>query len=127
MTMKVLKWVGALACAYVIVVLLKHSLTTNDYHANILTYLIQRLEWGPRPVDESAGRVYLLLDLGWLYEWRPQPGSLYGRSHAGRLHWAAGAGISFPSRAGDLRLDYAVPGGAGFAQGRIHFGYVSRF
>lgn len=88
--------------------------------------LTWRTEVGPRPAA-GAARLYLLFDCGWLCEWRPHADGLYGRMAGGRFLWSAGAGLQAPSRAGDLRLDYAVPEGERLWQGRLHFGLVSHF
>ena len=89
--------------------------------------LTWRTELGPRPARGSTTRLYLLLDLGWLCEWRSSADGLYGRRAGSRFLWSAGGGLQAPSRAGDLRLDYAVAAGARLWQGRLHFGLVSRF
>jgi len=90
-------------------------------------YVIQRAEIGPRPPAGSETRFYALLDLGWLREWRGRAEDLYGGEGGNRLLWAAGVGVRAPSRLGEIRLDYAVPGGEPIWRGRIHFGVVGRF
>jgi hypothetical protein len=92
-----------------------------------IRYFVQRVEVGPRPRAPDAARVYALFDVGWWRQWQAQPDGPYGRAAGNRLRWAAGVGFEVPSRAGNLRLDYAVPDGAPLTRGRIHFGVVSRF
>ncbi len=89
-------------------------------------YLIQRTELGPRP-SAAGARFYALCDVAWIREWLPSPSGLYGGGAGNRFLWSAGLGVEAPSRAGNLRLDYAVPGGEPIWKGRIHFGLVSRF
>ncbi|MCK4305129.1 MAG: hypothetical protein KAY24_12905 [Candidatus Eisenbacteria sp.] len=90
-------------------------------------YMLQRAEIGPRPVSERAARFYLLLDMAWYQEATVSREGLHCRKGGDRYLWATGAGVCVPSRAGDLRLDYAIPGGKSVSRGRIHFELVSRF
>ncbi len=88
--------------------------------------LVQRAELGPA-ASPAGTRLYVLLDVGWLREWRPGPAGVFGAGAGDVFRWAAGLGLQAPARAGDLRLDYAVPGGEPVWKGRIHFGLISRF
>jgi hypothetical protein len=88
--------------------------------------LVQRVEVGPLP-SRTGARIYALVDVGWLREWRPDASGIFGVGADDLFRWSAGVGLQAPSRAGDLRLDYAVPGGEPVWQGRIHFGVLNRF
>jgi hypothetical protein len=84
-------------------------------------YLIDRLEIGPW-LGPRGGRLYFLLDAGWLDHWNPSGSGLYGVIGERRFHWATGLGLQATSRAGLVTLEYAVPGGESLWSGRLHFG-----
>jgi len=90
-------------------------------------YLLLRNEIGLRPATRPGPRFYLLCDVAWIRGWKSRTGSRYGYPIPSAWEWSAGIGLEVPTAAGDVGLDYAVPGGAGLSQGRIHFGLTSRF
>jgi hypothetical protein len=87
---------------------------------------LQRLSAGPR-LGARGGWAYLLLDGGWLREWEAGGTGLRGAPGRRRFAWAAGIGLQTPSRAGRVRLEYAVPGGESLLRGRLHFGVRGAF
>lgn len=91
-----------------------------------LRFALQRAELGPR-LDEWGARLYLLWDLCWVEEWWPAADGVLGVAGGERVAWSAGLGARLPSRAGALRLDYAVPRGGTVGRGRLHFSLESRF
>jgi hypothetical protein len=90
------------------------------------TFVLQRTEVGRR-LDRLGARAYLLADFGWIEPWRAGPNGLTGAAGGWREHTAVGAGLQLPSRAGWIRLEFAVPGGAGLGRGRIHLGLEGAF
>ncbi len=90
-------------------------------------YLLTRLELGPRPDTRGGSRFYSFIDAIIFREWVAGSGGLYGVAVKKRSLWAAGLGLQTLSRAGYIRLDYAVPEGEPIWRGRIHFGLESRF
>jgi len=88
--------------------------------------VVQRVEVGPA-ASPAGTRFYVLLDLGWWREWRQSHAGIFGTGAGNVFRWSAGLGLRTPARAGDLYLDYAVPGGEPVWRGRLHFGLVSRF
>ncbi len=89
-------------------------------------YVIQRLAGGPR-IDREGTWAYLLFDAGWLRDWDPTSGGLRGVAGSRRLVWATGLGLQAPSRAGRVRIEYAVPGGEAILRGRLHLGVSGAF
>ncbi|MBD3237479.1 MAG: hypothetical protein GF330_12305, partial [Candidatus Eisenbacteria bacterium] len=97
-----------------------------DGELRAVRYLLQRAELGPR-LGMPGARLYLLADVCWLEEWSAAVDGIYGAAGEARLVWSYGAGLRMPSRAGAIRLDYAVPRGGSLGAGRLHFGLESRF
>lgn len=96
----------------------------GEYFAR--SYLLERTEIGRR-LDRAGARAYLLADFGWIEVWEPSATGIYGVAGAKRFRSALGAGLDLPSRAGRIRLEFAVPRGAGLGQGRIHLALDSDF
>jgi hypothetical protein len=96
----------------------------GEYRA--LAYLVQHVEVGPW-LDNRGSRAYLLFDAGWLEEWKPRDDGIYGSGGPRPFLWSVGVGLRMPTRGGNLRFDYAVPGGNSIWQGRLHFGLAGRF
>jgi hypothetical protein len=90
------------------------------------SFVLQRTEVGRR-LDRRGARTYLLADAGWIEEWQPAAGGLYGLAGRRRFLSAIGAGLQLPSSAGWVRLEFAVPRGAGLGQARIHLGLDGAF
>jgi hypothetical protein len=88
-------------------------------------YLLSSIEIGPRPGGGS--RIYGFVDMALFRQWRQFEGSLYGLADRDSRLFAYGVGVETPSKAGMVKLDYAVPEGASVWRGRIHFGLDSRF
>lgn len=89
-------------------------------------FLLQRSELGRR-LDRAGARAYLLADFGWIEVWEASASGVYGTAGPRRFLGAWGAGLDLPSRAGRIRLEFAVPHGAGLGRGRIHLGLDSAF
>lgn len=97
----------------------------GEYFAR--SFLLQRTEIGRR-LDRAGARAYLLGDLGWIEAWEASASGIYGTSGGPRLFRSAlGVGLDLPSRAGRIRLEFAVPSGVGLARGRVHLGLDSAF
>jgi hypothetical protein len=92
----------------------------------VRSFVLQRTELGRR-LDRLGARAYLLADIGWFEPWRAGPNGLTGGAAGWRVLSAVGLGLQLPSRAGWVRLEFAVPGGAGLGQGRIHLGLEGAF
>ncbi len=89
-------------------------------------FALGRFELGPR-LDVQGARVYALCDIGWFDLWQPVGSGLHGVRGPAESRWSAGAGLQIPTRAGRMRLEYAVPGGEALGRGRLHFWITGMF
>lgn len=79
-------------------------------------YLALQLEAGPAV---QGGRFYAFFDVAWWRSFQPPPRDFD--------LWGAGIGLSSMTAARTIRLDFALPRGGGFSDGRIHLLLETRF
>jgi hypothetical protein len=81
-------------------------------------YGVAQIEVGV-PLAASRGRAYLFTDAAWFRQ-LAAPGT-----QETRIGW--GAGLTSEQSGRSVSLDFGIPGGSGFREGRLHFRLQTRF